>query len=99
MSITNSSEPTPETTWSVLLQLAVAIIPALSMAYHATVVLPEMRAVEISIRNERAELDRRVEENKAARSRAATEQALLLVDLEQSRKLAKTINTLLKQGD
>lgn len=82
-----------------MLQLLSVLVPALSMAYLGLYVLPEMRQLSNTARIEREEDVRHFERSKAVRTRITTEHALLLLDLEESRKLARNLNIILKQGE
>lgn len=81
------------------LQLLSVIVPALSMAYLGLYVIPEMRQLSNIARMEREEEIRHFERSKSVRTRINTEHALLLLDLEESRKLAHSVNAILKQGE
>jgi hypothetical protein len=81
-----------------VIQFASIVIPVLVSAHISLTVLPEMRTLVNTVKQERDEEEKHFERVKACRTKITTDQALLLIDLEESIKMAKAVNSLLK-GD
>lgn len=85
-------------TWKMaIVQMLVTLMPIIGILYQGFVVLPEIRHTRTEFEVERMKESVHMEKMEALRKSAVTERSLLLMDLKEGRKLAKSLNTMLKE--